>query len=496
MNCSNYKKTVIKSAALKRLYQFGLLYTTCVFALSVFSCDKEVTVQPYPEPSNGKIIINSAPQNALILVNGRNTGRYTPDSLSYFEDGNYTITLKKKYLKDTSFVVSILNEATVNIFIDYYSNPAMFGGLSLNSNPPGAAILLNDSVLNINTPAVITGLFPGEYEITLKLVNYRDVIINSVVQSGISGNYFATLRDTSEWVDYQISNSQIPSNLLKCITIDNHNIKWIGSIDKGLVKFDENEFINFNITNSGIPGNNVNCVSVAPDNRLWVGTNNGIGIFNGSSWTVYNQNNSPLESNIINSIHFDNLGVTWIGTSTGLFKFDGVNWQRYHNSQIGLWVNDIEFAPGKIWIASDETGIISLEGDSLKYYPENIFNYPSRRVSSTAIEKNGRVWFCHQPDSRLISGVSFFNGTTFNSILFSSSNVAVNHITIDNFSNKWISTFDGLYRLNISNVSKLYSTINSLISSNKITSSAVDNNGVIWITTSGGGLNKFKRNSI
>lgn len=492
MSYNNCKNIDIPSNPIKKLTQFGVVIIASVFALSVFSCDKEVTVQVYPEPSNGKIIINSAPESALIFVNGKNTGRYTPDSLTYFEDGNYNITLKKKYFRDTSIVVSIQNEAAVNVFIDYYSNPSMFGGLSLNSNPPGATIVLNDSVLNISTPAVINGLFPGEYTVTLKLVNYRDALLNSVVQSGINGNYFATLRDTSVWVDYQMTNSKIPSNMLKCITIDNQNIKWIGSSDKGLIKYDEIEFTSFNVSNSGIPGNNVNCISVSPDNRLWVGTTNGIGIFNGSSWIIYNQSNSPLESNIINSINFDNSGITWIGTSTGLFKFDGVNWQRYYNSKIGLWVNDIEFAPDKIWIASDETGIISLADDSLTYYPDSIFNYPSPRISSSAIENTGRVWFCHQPDSRLVSGVSYFNGTNFNSILFSSSNVAVNHITIDNFSNKWISTFDGLYRLNINNASNLYSTINSLISSNRVTSSIFDMNGVIWLTTSGGGLNKLK----
>ena len=38
-----------------------------------------------------------------------------------------------------------------------------------------------------------------------------------------------------------------------------------------------------------------------------------------------------------------------------------------------------------------------------------------------------------------------------------------------------------------------YTRLNSLISSNQVRGVAKDNDGTIWITTFGGGLNKFKQ---
>lgn len=473
---------------------FWIIPVSILLLISI-SCDKDVSVTPLdPEPSKGKILVNSTPENALIFVNGRNTGRYTPDSLTFYDDGIYNITLKKKYFKDTTFVVTLTEEETKEIFIDYLANPFMYGNLRLTSNPSGATIVLNDSTLAVKTPITLNNLLPGEYSVTIKFLNHRDVTLDAVVQSSNLSTYFSMLRDTSQWVDYQIFNSQIPSNSLRYITIDNNNIKWIGSSDRGLIRYDEIEFSFYSTSNSGIPGNIVNCISMSPDNNIWVGTTAGLGIFNGSSWITYNMNNSPLVSNMINSVEFDDQGNAWIGTSAGLFKFDGVNWKRYYDQQLGLWVSDTKITSDKIWIASGETGVIALSftGDSLIYYSGTIYNYPTLKLSSCAIDNFGNVWFAHQPDSTLRSGISYYNGSSFTSYLIGSSNIAVNHIKTDNNNNKWISTYDGLLHFNNTNTSKLYSTLNSLISNNRVTCTAVDANGVVWMTTASGGLNKLK----
>ena len=55
------------------------------------------------------------PQGFTIYLNDKNTGRLTPDSVSYIEAGEYEITLKKKYYKDTSVVVLLGEDEKQNL---------------------------------------------------------------------------------------------------------------------------------------------------------------------------------------------------------------------------------------------------------------------------------------------------------------------------------------------------------------------------------------------
>ena len=74
----------------------------------VISCDEEVSQSPVePSAPEGFIYINSIPPGFTIFQDGRNTGRLTPDSIPFVEAGNYDITLKKKYFKDTTLASSV-----------------------------------------------------------------------------------------------------------------------------------------------------------------------------------------------------------------------------------------------------------------------------------------------------------------------------------------------------------------------------------------------------
>ncbi len=181
-----------------------------------------------------------------------------------------------------------------NLSIDITSNPSMYGKLLLTTAPAGASIIINDSLLNQVTPTTIQNLLPGLYTVKFSLFNYRDRLIQAIVESGKSSSYTETLRDTSVWIDYQVFNSGIQSNSLTAIAVDQNNVKWIGTLDKGIIRYDELNFVSFNTANSSIPDNRINCISIDPQNRVWVGTDFGIGIFDGSGWTVYNRNNSGL----------------------------------------------------------------------------------------------------------------------------------------------------------------------------------------------------------
>ena len=475
-------------------------YCLIVLAALIFTvgCDKEVSrTAPPPPVSEGFIFVNSVPGSFAIYQNGRNTGRYTPDSLTFLEPGSYQITLKKLYWKDTTVSVNVTEEQPSEVNVDYLSNPSMHGDLVFFTVPPGASILVNDSLLNETSPVTVTGLLPGTYNITYQIDEHRDDNFEAIVESSKKKTYSSVLRDTSVWVDYQTFNSGIPTNALTAIAIDHDGVKWIGSINNGLISYDDVDFVNYKESNSPLPGNRINCISVDAFNRIWIGTENGIAVFDRSSWIIYNRDNSGLTSEIINSITFDDIGVAWIGSTSGLVKFDGVTWQIYNDPEMRVWAMDCEFDnSGLLWIGTREDGIVTLENESLTFIPITFYNYPTRRISSVAKDQVGNIWFTHMPDSARLSGVSFWDGSGFNSIPLGTPANNVNNVYIDSDNNKWISTWQGFVWYDAQNSSQTFRTLNSLISSDRTNASVMDQNGVVWITTSTGGLNKFKVNNL
>ncbi len=462
--------------------------------LIIIGCDKEVSRSPVEsEAPRGFIYVSSNPSGFTIFQNDRNTGRLTPDSISYLESGFYEITLKKKYFKDTSLVVTLNEDEKLQVSIDIASNPSMYGNLSLQTAPVGAEIIINDSVTGRNTPSTFSGLLPGEYLVRFKLLNHRETEIIAVVQSSKTNSYSEELRDTTVWIDYQVFNSSIASNNLTAIAIDQNNVKWIGSLDKGLIRFDETNFTNYEVANSSIPANKINCIAVDNQNRIWVGTDFGIGIFNGSSWITYNRNNSGLTSEFINTIKFDNTGSAWIGTTSNLVKFDGSNWTLYNEPNSLDWINDIYIESGnKLWVGTKLGGIFIFENEIFTSLPKLQYGYPSLTISSIDRDEFNNVWFCFLPDSSGRGGASNFSGNSFTNFLLGSTQNFVRDIFIDEQNFKWLSTSEGFFVLDSQNNLTVYKTNNSLISSNNIISSVRDNNGNVWLTTFASGLNKFK----
>ena len=316
-----------------------------IIAVLTLSCEKQLSTSPEdPIPQRGKLVFESNPTGFTIFINGRNSGSITPDSLVFLNAGNYDITLKKKYFKDSVFTIQLFEDERRNLFIDYINNPSMYGRINLFSIPAGASIKLFDSLLTSTTPDTIEHLLPGNYTITLSFPEHRSITFNAIVESGKINLYSNVLQDTSHWVDFQVFNSGIVSNNLKTIAVDKNNYIWIAPVDKGLQKFDGENFVLFNTANSNIPSDRVNVIKVDNANNIWIGTNNGVGVFNGVSWINYNKNNTPLTSNDILSIDFDAAGNKWIGSTSGLYKFDGNNWMRYNDLNLNLWTNDFKIA--------------------------------------------------------------------------------------------------------------------------------------------------------
>lgn len=85
------------------------IYIPIVIILGVFiaSCS-DTTTNPPPVTETGSIFITSTPSNAQIWLDGTNTNKVTPDSVTDLDPGNYTVTLKLSGYEDYTIPVTVV----------------------------------------------------------------------------------------------------------------------------------------------------------------------------------------------------------------------------------------------------------------------------------------------------------------------------------------------------------------------------------------------------
>ncbi|HEY6907390.1 MAG TPA: hypothetical protein VI230_07960, partial [Ignavibacteriaceae bacterium] len=299
---------------------------------------------------------------------------------------------------------------------------------------------------------------------------------------------YGALEDTSIFVNFTMDNSNIPSDYINGVVIDQDGNKWL--VDpNNLTRFDDQNWVIYNSENSAYPGGNANSIAAfgneiwiatssglviyknggfeiidsrsglpsdyvycglkVDDNTMWVGTNLGLCYFNGTGWIVYNTDNSGLPMNNVSSIKIDAFNNKWIGTlGGGVAKFDDTNWIVYDSENSGLpasnKVTDIEIIDGiSIWVSFNSMGKTALGGTAV-YDGTGWTSFPSAPssdVSGAAVQNQNLVWF-----GNFDYGLSKYENGSWHTFLISNSHISSNRvfgISIDRNNNKWIATYGG-----------------------------------------------------
>lgn len=161
--------------------------------ISVFS-NITLTKSIQIPPRKASLGISSVPNGAQIYLNGRNTLKFTPDSLTNLDIGSYSLTLKLAGYNDTTFNVNITDNSRYDRTISLSRIIPRKGSIFINSNPENAQILLNGIFTGKTTPDTLTALDNGNYSITLKESGYYDTTFTIAITNSQNLTRDITLR--------------------------------------------------------------------------------------------------------------------------------------------------------------------------------------------------------------------------------------------------------------------------------------------------------------
>ncbi|MFT4928443.1 MAG: signal transduction histidine kinase/ligand-binding sensor domain-containing protein [Phenylobacterium sp.] len=269
----------------------------------------------------------------------------------------------------------------------------------------------------------------------------------------------------------------------------------------------------------------VTVLSIVQDYKgfLWFGTQDGLNRYDGYNFKVFRHNpDDPhsISDNDILNLTVDSAGSLWIGTDNGLNRYDA-NTERFsqfkHNSAApnslshnSVWAI-VEQSAGVYWIGTNGGGLNRFNSATglFKHYQHQA-NDPaslsSNHIRALYKDSKGSLWL-----GTLDKGLNRFNPQqqTFDRFAHnpsdphSLSDNFVRAITEDNQGALWLATANGLNRLNLdaqrsqakfTRYSQQDTEPNSL-SHHDILSLFKDSNGVLWIGTDGGGLNRYNAHS-
>lgn len=501
------------------LFLFGI---QIIFSAFLISCEKEVSTSPEEKPiPQGFIYVDSKPRNFQIHVDGRFTGSYTPDLVPYIPEQPHSLKLERKFWKDTSITVDLSVRPTDSVYINLLLNNSMYGDIEVNSTPEGASIYLNDSLLNMTTPAVIEHLIPGRYKLKVNKFSYRGTEEKVEVYSSAVTKINSALQDTSIWVDYTHENSPIPSSNYTVIAIDNNNNVWAGTREDGLVVFKNGTWEVYNTSNTILPSDGITAIQIDENNRKWVGTFGGLAVFDDpQNMTIYNEFNSPLPYSEIGAVEVVNSDLVWVGTSQGLLKFEGADITLFGRTESNKLppnqiVNSIaQNSQNRLWVGLDSLAYVFLYQNSFILLPRESYGFPTDDPNDIKISSDNFVYILWAPQE--IKWFDFFgnkHSQVFNGgvsvasldegkitelewehITFGSGLTRMNQLMEDEEGSMWVASSLGLFRLGFPlAISEQFRTTNSPMITNEINALALDKNGSIWMATDKG-IMKFKKN--
>lgn len=259
-------------------------------------------------------------------------------------------------------------------------------------------------------------------------------------------------------------------------------------------------------------GDRVNGIGLHGDDA-WVGTNGGLVHIDGSTGvrTFYDRSNSGLRNLAVLALHVDPMGAVWMsqtsnqrGYGGGVFRFDGTTWTSYRPDNSGIpepGARCFASAPdGSIWMGSG--GVTRFDGVTWSTTRPSDLGLLSDWVNDIAIAPDGTVWVGVRPaylyHAYVGGGLLRFDGATWSIYTSTNSGLPSNYITslaVDPAGALWIgaqsyANSNGTYAGGVTRFDGTtwthWDPSNSTFPSYSMRDVVVDPKGVVWAATARG----------
>ncbi|VAX15716.1 hypothetical protein MNBD_IGNAVI01-2834 [hydrothermal vent metagenome] len=249
--------------------------------------------------------------------------------------------------------------------------------------------------------------------------------------------------DGINWEIIDIEIIEFGTTLFTDIEVDSLNNIYISTFGKGILKFDGEYWNVIDTSNSDIASNDILCISIENNDKIWFGSYwKGLIKYEFGNWTNYTQQNSGLPLDEVNQIVIDKQGDKIIGT-------DGAGAVRYNDSS---WTEVF---------CNDFLGLVAIFG--------------------LGVDSDNHIWATTSGNNNHIGYVANSNCESFSSLdigfdFLPSYPVGLG---VDSYNTKWIGSTNGLVRYDENNWSS-FNRDNSPIPGNWINNVFIDNNENVW----------------
>jgi len=296
---------------------------------------------------------------------------------------------------------------------------------------------------------------------------------------------FVNLNCQNQSSNWQLPFSDYPNNYILCSAIDNNGNIWLGSEFSCVTKIENGVWTSYDLFCAEIIS-----LDVDKNNNLWIGSDGcELTKFDGTNFTTY----SPIQDSSINArtVSIDNNYNIWFGTMLdGIYKLSDTTWVHYDTSNSSLPSNFITSitndSKNNLWGRSWKY-LVYFNGDTWQPFSKY---YPCPWDQAIAVDSEDIVWFGTW-EGELIS----FDQSSWNIIQPPEGVDYLGAIAIDSNNNKWCG-FDGGFAKYDGQSWELFTTDNSPLPNEWVTSIVIDTLGNKWLGTYGGGVAIYNENGV
>lgn len=251
-------------------------------------------------------------------------------------------------------------------------------------------------------------------------ISYRIVIRASDEQGNLSTWSTATqIRSLGPWTNFTAQNSNLSSNSINDLALDQWERLWCATDGGGINRFDGANWSIF-ITVAGHPVTTCKSLEFDPSRSIiWCGLPDGslAGISTNSiAQRGFSAASIGLGNAPIVAIETDSSGNLWCANAlTGVARWDGDMWEQFSTANSGLAHNavwGIATAPnGDIWFGTSN-GASRYDGSTWESFTKANSGIGANLVRAVNVDVDGTVWLGHHDKSIGVSTYGWGNWNT------------------------------------------------------------------------------------